>query len=65
MNDLELCAWTSFVDMVKNFLGNHWAKNYKEFVEKLLISLQDIGANICIKVHFLHNHLDKFLDNCG
>ena len=34
-------------------------------MEKLLKSLQDIGANMSIKVHFLHSHLDKFLDNCS
>ena len=56
---MELCTWTSFVDVVKNFLGNHWAEN-KELVEKLLKSLQDIGANMSIKLHFLHSHLDKF-----
>ena len=39
--------------MVKNFLGNRRAENYKEFVEKLWKCLQDIGANMSIKVHFL------------
>ena len=33
MNDLELCVWTSFVDVVKNFLGNRWVENSKELVE--------------------------------
>ena len=42
MNDLELHTWTSFVDVVKNFLGNCWAENDKVVVEKLLKSLQDI-----------------------
>lgn len=65
MNDLELCTWTSFVDVVKNFSGNHQAKNYKELVEKLLKSLQNTGANISIKVHFLHRDLDRFLNKCG
>ena len=32
--------WALFVDVEKNFLGNHQAENYKEFVEKLLKSLQ-------------------------
>ena len=63
MNDLELCAWTLFVDMVKNLLGNQQTKNYKEIVAKLLKNLQDIGANIRIKFHFLHDHLHKFPDN--
>ena len=34
-------------------------------MEKPLKSLQDIDTNMSIKVHFLHCHLDKFLDNCG
>ena len=46
MNDLELHAWTSFVDVLKNFLGYCWAENYKELVEKLLKSLPNIGTNI-------------------
>ena len=65
MNDLELHTWTLFSDVVKNFLGNHWGENYKELVEKPLKSLQDIGANMSIKVHFLHCHVDIFLDNDG
>ena len=65
MNDLELHAWTSFVDMLKNFLCNCQAKNYKEFAEKLLKSLQDIDANMSIKVHFLCIHQDKFPNNCS
>ena len=52
------------VDVVKIFFGNRWAENYKKSVEKLLKSLQNIDANISIKVHFLHSHLDKFPDNC-
>ena len=63
MNDLELRSRTSFVDVVKNFFGNCQAKSYKELVEKLLKSLQEIGADMSIKVHFLY--LDKFLDNCS
>ena len=52
MNDLELNAWTSSFEVVKNVLGNCQVKNYWEFVEKLLKSLQDTGANVTIKVHF-------------
>ena len=39
MNDLELYARTSFVDVVKNFFDNCRTENYNEFVEKLLKSL--------------------------
>ena len=52
----ELSAWTSFVDVMQNFLG--WAVTYKELVKKPLKSLQDIGVYMSIKVHFLHSHLD-------
>ena len=45
MNDLELHAWTSFVDMVKDLIGNCWVENYKELMKKLLKNLQDIGSN--------------------
>ena len=44
MNDLELCAWTLFCDVVKNFLSNCWTENYK-LIEKLLKSLHDISTN--------------------
>ena len=65
MNNLKLRAWTSFVDVVKNVSGNRWTENYKELVEKLLESLQNIDANISVMAHFLLCHLDKFPDNCG
>ena len=35
--------------MVKNFLGNRWTENYKELMEKLLKSLQDMGANMNVE----------------
>ena len=31
----------------------------------MLKNLQDINANMCIKVYFWHSHQDKFPDNCG
>ena len=65
VKDLELHTWTSFVDTVKNFYGNRRAKSYRKLVKKMLKSLQDIGANISIKVHFLQSHLNKFQDNCS
>ena len=51
MNKKESCAWNAFVPVVKNFLGNEKASNYKELVVNLLESLQSIGANMSIKIH--------------
>ena len=31
----------------------------------MLNNYRDIGANMSIKVHFLHSHLDRFPENCG
>jgi len=37
----------------------------KGVVAKLLSTLQDMGANMSIKVHFLFSHLDRFPENLG
>ena len=65
MTNIELSAWSSFVFLVKNFLGNHKALNYVELVENMLTKYQEMGANMSIKVHFLHSHLDRFPENLG
>ena len=65
MTDVELSAWSSFVSLIKNFLGNHKALNYVELVENMLTKYQEIGAKMSIKVHFLHSHLDKLPENLG
>ena len=36
INEVELGAWTAFVLVVKNFLGNHKARNYAELVANIL-----------------------------
>ena len=43
MTDVKLSAWSSFVSLVKNFLGNHKALNYVELLEneKLYQCLQN------------------------
>ena len=65
MDDLEKRTWCSFVDVVKNFLGNNRAVIYNELIEKMLKCYHEIGANMSINVHFLDSHLEKFPDNCG
>lgn len=65
MNDLESSAWTSFVNVVQNFLGNHKSENYRELVRIMLENFRKLGCHMSIKVHYLHNHLDKFPENLG
>ena len=50
----EKAAWDSFKFVVKVFLENRRAQNYKELVNNLLQSYQRLGCNISIKIHFLH-----------
>nr|XP_047125236.1 uncharacterized protein LOC124807409 [Hydra vulgaris] len=65
MTDIEASAWKSFVLVVHNFLGNHKSPNYEEIVQKMLSDFKTLKANMSIKVHFLHSHLDRFPDNLG
>ena len=63
MNPAELNAWTALMNVVKFFLGKTKAPNYKELVKTLLTSLHELGANISIKLHFLHSYLAHFPKN--
>ena len=60
ITEVELSAWSSFVSLVKNFLGNHKALNSVELIENMFTKYQEMGANMSIIVHFLHSHLDRF-----
>ena len=60
MNEMELAAWLSFVEVVMNFLGNHRADNYKETVNNMLGNFRVLGINMSI-----HSHLDQFPVNLG
>ena len=63
MNEVELATWLSFAEVVKNFLGNYRADNYKDAVNDMLGYFRILGMNLSIKVHFLYSHLDQFLEN--
>ena len=61
----ELATWMACRNVVKFFLGKTKAPNYKELVETLLASLHQLGANMSIKLHFLHSHLSRSPENLG
>lgn len=65
LNTEEKNAWLSFVDVVKNFLGNKKSPNYEEMVSKLLEDYKALGCNMSLKMHFLHSHLNFFPENLG
>ena len=59
MNDKKKAAWLSFVDVMKNFLGNKKAGNHEDLVGNMLSAFHDLGCKMS-KVYFLFSHLDKF-----
>ena len=65
MTEHESAAYTAFVLIIKNFLGNYKANNYLELVSNMSSSFKDLGCNMSIKVHYLHSHLDHFPKNLG
>lgn len=65
MTEAQVRAWNAFSNVVQNFLGNKKADNYEEIVEELLLSLQELGCRMSIKVHYLHSHFEEFPENLG
>jgi hypothetical protein len=51
--------------VVRGFVGNRRADNYKDLVEELLSSYQNLGCNISLKIHFMSFHLGYFPENCA
>ena len=54
----EKAVWDSFKFVIKVYLGNRRAQNYKDLVNNVLQSYQKLGCNMSLKIHFLHSHLD-------
>jgi len=48
MNEIESCAWSSFVLVVKNFLGDKKADNYTQLVEDMLFHFNRLGCNMSV-----------------
>lgn len=65
LSDVERAAWTSFVSVVKGFLGNNKAENYREIVDELVDTYRSMGCRMSLKLHVLHAHLDEFKENMG
>jgi hypothetical protein len=65
MNEIESRARSSFVLVVKNFLGNKETDNYTQSVEDMLFHFSRLGCNMSVIVHYLYSHLDHFPKNLG
>lgn len=51
--------------VISNFLGNHKSADYEYHVEELIDSFHGIGANMSLKLHFLRDHLNEFVEILG
>ena len=60
LSDKEKAAWQSFEKVSNGFLGN-----FRELVQDLMYSYEQLGCNVSLKMHFLFSHLDFFPLNCG
>jgi len=65
LSDKEKAAWQSFEKVSNGFLGNFKAANFRELVQDLMDSYEQLGCNISLKMHFLFSHLNFFPLNCG
>lgn len=61
----EEAAWKATIDVIKNFLGNKKAPDYKDKVQHMIDMYRIMGVHMSLKIHFLANHLDFFPDNLG
>ena len=65
MTEFVAAAWSSFVAMVKGFLGKTIDCNYQDLVEVMVQSFQALGTRMSIKVHYLFSHLERFFESFG
>jgi hypothetical protein len=46
------------------FLGNFKAANFRELVQDMMNSYEQLGCNMSLKMHILFSHIDFFPLNC-
>jgi hypothetical protein len=65
VNEIEPCAWSLFVLVVKHLLGSKKADSYTQLAEDMLFHFNRLGCNMSVKVHYLHSNLYRFPENLG
>lgn len=61
MTDVQLAAWLNFCDIATNVLGKSVTTDWREKVDSLMSSYQNMGCpNVTIKMHLLFKHKDKY-----
>ena len=63
MTVAERAAWCSYLSVIREFLGNTKASNYRNLVNVMIQNFQALGARISIKLHYPFSHLDYIPEN--
>ena len=61
----ERVTWCSYVSVIREFLGNTKASNYRNLVDVMLQNFQVLSARLSIKLRYLYCHLNYFPENLG
>ena len=59
----QVSTGNGFVAVVQNFLGSTRASSYIEIVQAMLEVCNSLGANMSIKVHYIHSDLNSATSN--
>lgn len=65
LNGNQLRAWKSIQDVIKNFLGNEKADDYRDKVADMIEALGNANVHMSLKIHMLKDHIDCFPENLG
>lgn len=60
LNEEEGIAWDSLKTVLNEVLGINRNEQWRILTDNMLESFNQIGVNMSLKVHFLHNHQDQF-----
>jgi len=58
LSDKEKAAWKSFEKFSNGFLRNFKAANFRELVQDLVDSYEQLECNMSLKMHSLFSHPD-------
>ena len=67
MNNTEAYVWSLFTIVVRKFFAgmNFKSDNYSKLAGSMLCCFRYSGSKMRIKVHYLHDHLDRFPETHG
>lgn len=63
LTDIQKTAWIAFKSFCFHFCSNKASGEGKIWAKRLVESFEQMGCLMSVKVHYIHNHLDKFPAN--